>query len=239
MLKECVVKVVNSSGNENCWQDNFRLERTRSDTPGYMGQRFAQALGNREQSCQRGTLTQSHQSRNWPDEEFTRTYKELKNFQDGRGVVNFVFFFVVEVSHPGSSDYRVCHGSVHTLTCCTHIFLHIARAQSHDAHCVCAHSAHLHACEHTRMAQVSEKFCCMRMSHISISCVTLRPCCSLTVTSRPLSRLWRPRLPCRALPDPKARVKRTSARAPRSLATWPCLVLTQVMSPNSSTRSLL
>ena len=28
--------------------------------------------------------------------------------------------------------------SVHTLTCCTHIFLHIARAQSHDAHfCLC------------------------------------------------------------------------------------------------------
>ena len=157
--------------------------------------------------------------------------------------MNFVFF-VVEVSHPGSSDYRVCHGSAHTLTCCTHMFLHIACAQSHDAHCVCAHSAHLHACEHTRMPQVSEKVCCMRMSHISISpslftCVTLRPCCSLTVSSRPLSRLWRPRLSCRALPDPKARVKRTSARAPRSLATWPSAVLTQVMSPHSSTRSLL
>ena len=35
----------------------------------------------------------------------------------------------------------------HTLTCCTHIFLHIAGA----------HSAHPHACEHTRMAQVCEK----------------------------------------------------------------------------------
>ena len=33
--------------------------------------------------------------------------------------------------------------------------------------------------------------------------------------------LRRPRLPCRTSPDPKARVKRTSARAPRSLATWP------------------
>ena len=57
------------------------------------------------------------ESRNWPDEQFTRTsskYKELKNiFQDGHGVMNFVFF-VVEVSHPGSSDYRVCHGSVRT-----------------------------------------------------------------------------------------------------------------------------
>ena len=34
------------------------------------------------------------------------------------------------------------------------------------------------------------------------------------------SRLRRPRLPCRTVPDPKARVKRTSVRAARRLAAW-------------------
>ena len=33
MLKECVVKVVNENGDDNCSQDNLRLERTRSNTP--------------------------------------------------------------------------------------------------------------------------------------------------------------------------------------------------------------
>ena len=39
-----------------------------------------------------------------------------------------------------------------------------------------------------------------------------------TVTSTPRSRLH---LPGRTVPDPEARVKRTSARAARSFATWP------------------
>ena len=61
------------------------------------------------------------------------------------------------------------------------------------------------------------------MSYLSIStspfsCFIRRLCCSRTVTSTPRSRLHRLR---RASPDPKARVKRTSARAPGSLATWP------------------
>ena len=61
------------------------------------------------------------------------------------------------------------------------------------------------------------------MSHISVSpspysCFICRPCCSHTVTSTPRSRPHRLR---RALPDPRARVERTSARAPGSLATWP------------------
>ena len=63
----------------------------------------------------------------------------------------------------------------------------------------------------------------MHISYISISpspfsCFIHRPCCSRTVTLTPRFRLHRLR---RALPEPKARVKRTSARAPRSLATWP------------------
>ena len=51
-----------------------------------------------------------------------------------------------------------------------------------------------------------------------ISCFIRHPSCSRTVTSSPRSRLY---LPCRTVPDPKARVKRTSARAARNLATWP------------------
>ena len=102
---------------------------------------------------------------------------------------------------PGTSSN---HGSpVHALCCRTHICVHI------------------HA---WLMAQVSvKKVCCVCMSHISdspspLSWFIRRPCCSRTVTSTPRSRPHRLR---RALPDPKARVKRTSARAPRSLVTWP------------------
>ena len=63
----------------------------------------------------------------------------------------------------------------------------------------------------------------VRMSRLPISpspfpCFIHRLCCSRTVTSTLRSCLH---LPCRTVPDPKARVKRTSARAPRSLATWP------------------
>ena len=65
----------------------------------------------------------------------------------------------------------------------------------------------------------------VRTSHLSISpsplsCFIRLPCCSLAVTSRPPSRLRRPRLPCRTVPDPKAQVKRTSVRAARRLAAW-------------------
>ena len=59
------------------------------------------------------------------------------------------------------------------------------------------------------------------MSYLSISlsqfsCFIRRPCCSRTVTSTPPSSLH---LHCRTVPDPKARVKRTSTRAARSMAT--------------------
>ena len=80
-----------------------------------------------------------------------------------------------------------------------------------------------------------------RMSYLSISpspcsCFIRHLCCSRTVTSTPRSRLH---LPCRTVPDPQARVKRTSARAARSLATWPIPRTPHVVSPRSSTRSLL
>ena len=81
----------------------------------------------------------------------------------------------------------------------------------------------------------------VRMSHLSVSpspfsCFIHRLCCSRTVTSTPRSRLH---LPCRTVPDPKARVKRTSARAAGSLATWPIPRTPQVMSTKCSTRLLL
>ena len=81
--------------------------------------------------------------------------------------------------------------------CGTHIFFALL-------HCV----TYRH--EHTWL-----KVFAVRMSHLSLppspfSCFIRRPCCSRTVTSTPRSRLH---LPCRTVPDPKARVKRTSARA--------------------------
>ena len=81
----------------------------------------------------------------------------------------------------------------------------------------------------------------VRMSHVPISCSPFsyfihRLYRSRTVTSTPRSRLH---LPCRKVPDPKARDKRTSARAARSLATWPIPRTPQFMSPKSSTRLLL
>ena len=51
--------------------------------------------------------------------------------------------------------------SVHTLTCRTHIFLRVARAQSHS---------HIFSCvSHTRMAQVPEKVHCTCVFVLSIS----------------------------------------------------------------------
>ena len=48
-----------------------------------------------------------------------------------------------------------------------------------------------------------------------------------------------PSAPSWTVPDAKARVKRTYARAQRSLASWPIPRTPQVMSPRSSTRSVL
>ena len=80
MLKEFVVKVVNKSEDENYSQDNLCLERTRSDTPKHWGswrlRRLMQFLGNRDQNCRCGTLTQLHQrvaigrTRNYKDEKY-------------------------------------------------------------------------------------------------------------------------------------------------------------------------
>ena len=114
----------------------------------------------------------------------------------------------LKVSHTCSSNYSVCDGGCTHTPCRTHIFF---------AHFPCATYRH--------RVQAWLNIFTVHISYISISpspfsCFIHRPCCSRTVTSTPRFRLHRLR---RALPEPKARVKRTSARAPRSLATWPIL----------------
>ena len=133
-------------------------------------------------------------------------------------------FFCLRISHPPSGNNCVCDGVRKHTPRRTHIFL---------THFPCV------ACRHRVHAWL--KVFAARMSLLSVSpspfsCFICRPCCSRTVTSTPRSRLH---LPCRTVPDPKARVKRTSARAARSLATWPVPRTPQVMNPKSSTRLLL
>ena len=108
----------------------------------------------------------------------------------------------------------------HTRTCCTHMFLHIARA----------HSARLHAPEHTRIAQVCEKgllHAHVVDLHLAFSILMFHSPSLLfpdghfettfpTLTSTTF-------LP--SFPVLKAQDKRTPARAPRSLAIWPSPVL--------------
>ena len=64
-LEECVVKVVKENREENCSQDNLRLERTRCNTPKYFeGTRiptFQAYHGKPRVICTRGTWTQFHQ----------------------------------------------------------------------------------------------------------------------------------------------------------------------------------
>ena len=58
----------------------------------------------------------------------------------------------------------------------------------------------------------------LHLTFLSSHDSSTRLCCSRTAISTPRSRLH---CPCRVVPDPKARVKRTSARAAGSLAKWP------------------
>ena len=118
---------------------------------------------------------------------------------------------VVEVRTHVAATTVCATGRVHTLTCCTHIFLHITRAQF-----VCAHPLTSSCVSHTRMAQVHIKKC---WSHAHVV--------SLLTSPSPFSRITHLRLlflhgrfetnltdaPVHTIlpnfPDPKARVKRT------------------------------
>ena len=100
-------------------------------------------------------------------------------------------------------------GSVHTLTCCT-VYLRT--------------SAHLHACAHTRMAQVHEKSVC-RMSvfvlHLAFSLLT-----SPYDDSLSLSQLSRPHV-LAVLTCPRSAGHAHLRTRTRSLATWPSPPSTQ------------
>ena len=79
LLKECVEKVVNKSGDENYSRDNLSLERTRSNTSKILGRiRTQRFCGNRDQICKCEISTQFHhrvaigRTRNYKDEQYSK-----------------------------------------------------------------------------------------------------------------------------------------------------------------------
>ena len=165
--------------------------------------------------------------------------------QDGHGVMSFVFvsIFSSGVVLIGVRTHvvatTVCDGvCTHTLICCTHIFWCMYTARTLRTFlCV------LHTC----IAQGCLQCACRRLLVISLSpfsCVT-RPCscCSVTLTSRPFptsttSLTSLSTRSCRTSPTWKRRSNALRTRT-RSLVTWPIPHTPQVMSPPSSTTSLL
>ena len=124
---------------------------------------------------------------------------------------------------------------VHTLTCCTHIFLlHSLSAHIRTLSCVCTYT------HGSRMAHVLEKVHCtcvaisLLMFHPSLLFLhghfETTPDCDFT--DDPVHTF----LPY--LPVLNAQDMRHSAHASRSLATWPNQMQTQVMSPRRSTSIL-
>ena len=107
---------------------------------------------------------------------------------------------------------HVSRALMYTHFCCrTHIFLHCV------AHIYTSSCVHIHAwleCLKKFVACMS----CLSISPSPFSCFTCHPCCLLTVTSRPFQTLTSTTF-LSSFTRPKARVKRTSTRAPRSLAT--------------------
>ena len=100
---------------------------------------------------------------------------------------------------------------------------HSAVARTFCALCCTAHSAlltrvHVHAWFKTQGCQKGLLHAHVAHLHLAFSVLMFHPhpCCSRTLTSTPRSRPHS----CRALPDPKARVKRTSAPVPLNLALW-------------------
>ena len=130
-------------------------------------------------------------------------------------------------------------------TCHAHTHLSHAHFSAHSA--LCAYFAHLHACAHTRMAPVHQKgVCtCVISLHLAFSLLKIHPSSLMffdghfetnpdyDFTNDPIHMI----LPY--FPVLKAQDMRHSAPASRSSATWPDQMQTQVMSPKSSTRSLL
>ena len=145
------------------------------------------------------------------------------------------FFKNSEGSYPRSSEVRThvvvstATGGVHALTCCTHIFC------TQRVHC--AHPHIFMRVTHTHGSRSWKR--CLLHAHVSTLMIRFFClCCSFTwhfetnLTDAPVRTI----LP--NFPDPEARVKRTSAPATSSLATWPSPFSTQVISSRSSMRKL-
>ena len=147
-----------------------------------------------------------------------------------------LFLFALRLSHAPRVHIRnvlVCTGTTRTRVstcarvskamCCTH-----TPCRTHIFSDTCS----LRAVQ-TPRARTAQGVCGAHVisPHLTFSlslCFIHRPCCSRTVTSTLRSCLHPP---CRTVPDPKAQVKRTCARAARSLATWLTPRTPQVMSP--------
>ena len=118
--------------------------------------------------------------------------------------------------------------------CATHIFMHIARAQSHSHIFMRVHV-------HAWLKSCQKGVCCMCVFDLSISLLMIHLSLlffdghfettpDYDFTDNPMILPYFPVL--------KGQDMRHSAPASRSLATWPSQMQTQVMSPTSSTRSL-
>ena len=140
---------------------------------------------------------------------------------------------VFKVSYACSSNHRVCD------RVCTHThllqrtFFCTKRVHSHirTSSCVCTYTHGPSVWKgllHVHVVDLHLAF--------SVSCLT-HLCCLRTTTLSFSTFPSAQSLP--NLPVLKAQDMRISARAPKSLATWPSPVSTQVMSPKSSTRSFL
>ena len=120
---------------------------------------------------------------------------------------------------------------------CTYTHLLHAHFSAHSACTVTF--AHFSCVSHTRMAQGHEKFvCCMCVIslHLAFSLLMFHPSLLFLHTHLDITFLsvFLPNFPVL-----KAQDMRNSAHASRRLATWPSQMQTHVMSPRSSTRSLL
>ena len=122
-------------------------------------------------------------------------------------------------------------GGVHTLTCCTHIFLRTARSPrtSHTSH-----ACHIHAW----LKGAKKVLCtCVVSLHLAFSLLMFHPSLLLLYILFDIT-FQSTILPYLPLPVSKTQDTRNSAHASRSLANWPSQMQTQVMSPTSSIRSL-
>ena len=116
--------------------------------------------------------------------------------------------FLMGGSHSRSSNYRVCDGGCAHTWCRTHIFLHYT---VHTPHFSCFRT-HAHGSRsHKKVFEV-----CMSCLSISLS-ILISHLSSLLFSDN----LLRSQTSCRAYPDPKARVQRTTTDSAHSTSYEP------------------